>query len=465
MNPGASQEPAQPTPGKHARHPKAGSISQPLLFAASTYALGQVANFLFQLRLLYLLGPSQYGETGLAHLLLVTLIFLADLGYSSLFLRESGNSPDWQHTWRYALGHRLAATAALLAASALGWQLWGSEGASQEYLLWAAPACLLALFNYSSPMIAEGRRLAGLLVTQVAWPAALLFWYLLQDTLAQSMAATAGLSVSLGYLVQALVNVIFSRQLKLWLPLVGKGQIGAAVHLSLIGICGTLHDRLTPFLLAPLAPTFLPFFLILNHVLSGLSGIQAQLARLLLPTANTAPGQARILTVASLLLWGTATVLLAGLLIKDLALFTGQRPWLGLAAIVIFAWGISASSGVLATLLISARLEGRLMRLLVIGMTGSALLQIGAAWAGDAGYLLWARMAGVLAILVWQLKLLKLRFGLAGLTTLALSLLACVADATDWAMTIGTMLLLPILIGLLRQMPCYLPVRRAGAHP
>lgn len=462
MRPGADRPFVQPPSDAHVQSATSSLSSRPLLLAALAYALGQSANFLFQLRLLDQLGPLQYGETGLAHLLLVTLIFLADLGYSTLFLRETGGSASWRDLWRCALGHRLLATLALLVSTLFAWQLWGSAGASHEYLMWAAPACVFALFNYSSPMIAEGRRLAGLLVAQVAWPTALIVWLLLPLSLPLPVAARAGLAFTLGYLLQALVSVACSRQLHIWLPLVGKGQIGAALRLSLIGVCGTLHERLTPFLLAPLAPAFLPLLLILNHLLSGLSGVQAQLARLFMPAADTVPGRHRIIDAASLLLWGSALALLAITLSQGLRLFVEQRVWLQPAAILVLAWGISASSGFLATLLISARREGSLLKLLMTGMTGSSLLQAGAAWIGSADAVLWARLIGVAFMVAWLLKLLKLRPGAWGWTALGLSLLVCTAGALSWGMLFAGVLLIPTVIALLRRAPCYVPLRYVG---
>lgn len=459
MRPGTTRPLVQPAQAPHTPSPKARTVDKSLLFAALAYACGQVANFLFQLRLLDQLGPAQYGETGLAHLALITLIFLADLGYSSLFLREVRNSANWQHSWRYALGHRLLATLLLLALVTLGCQMWGSTGASRDYLFWAIPACLFALFNYSSPMIAEGRRLAGLLVAQVAWPTALLIWWLLPAKSGLSSAATAGLAFSLGYLSQALTSLVCSRRhLSLWLPMAGKGQLGPALHLSLIGICGTLHDRLTPFLLAPLASGFLPTLLILNHVLSGFSGIQAQLARLLLPGAGTSQGQRKIVNSASLVIWATVVGLLIGMLLQDLPMLAEQRQWLAPAATLVLAWGVSASSGFFATSLIGAHQEKPLLRLLMAGMIGSALLQISAAWMGSADALLWARLLGMLAMLAWLLRLLKLRLGRWGCAALGLSLPACTVGVASWAATLGAMLLLPALVGLLRQAPCYVPV-------
>ncbi len=466
MTPGAMRPLVQPAQDPHALSPEARAVDKSLLFAALAYACGQVANFVFQLLLLDQLGPSQYGEAGLAHLALITLIFLADLGYSSLFLREVRSSINWQHTWRYALGHRLFATLVLLAVVTLGWQVWGSTGAGRDYLFWAIPACLFALVNYSSPMIAEGRSLAGLLVAQVAWPSALLIWWLLPAESGLSPAATAGLAFSLGYLAQALTSLACSRRhLSLWLPKAGKGQIGAALHLSLIGICGTLHDRLTPFLLAPLAPGFLPLLLILNHIMSGLSGIQAQLARLLLPGADTPQGQRKIVNSASLLMWATVVALLIGILLQDLPMLAEQRQWLAPAATLVLAWGVSASSGFFATSLIGARQEKPLLRVLMAGMICSALLQICAAWIGSADYLAGARLLGMLAMLTWLLRLLRLRFGLWGWAALALSLPACAIGAASGSAGLAAALLLPALFGLLRQVPCYVPARNADTCP
>ncbi len=62
---------------------------------AVIYAAGQIANLLFQLLLLQQLGQQLYAEVGLAHLLILSTLFIADLGYSTLFLRESPDAPGW----------------------------------------------------------------------------------------------------------------------------------------------------------------------------------------------------------------------------------------------------------------------------------------------------------------------------------------------------------------------------------
>ncbi|KAF1705797.1 hypothetical protein CSC70_13895, partial [Pseudoxanthomonas kalamensis DSM 18571] len=80
---------------------------------AVLYALGQGCALLFQWLLLRRFGLQGYGDVGLAHLGLVTVLFLADLGCASLFLREDPAAPGWNARWRQALWHRLLATVVL----------------------------------------------------------------------------------------------------------------------------------------------------------------------------------------------------------------------------------------------------------------------------------------------------------------------------------------------------------------
>lgn len=454
MSTGSSQ---QQTPAAGGR-----SLSHTVLLAASTYGLGQVANLLFQLLLLRQLGAAAYGVVGLAHLLLMTLIFLADLGYASLFLREDRRASHWLYTWRCAVAHRLIATVVLLGLALPVWRWWSDDLAAQQYLFSAAPACLLALFNFSAPLIVGGQRLKGLLAAQIAWPAALLLWWLLSASLTLPPAVAAGLAVTLGYLVQAIANIAFSGRLRLWLPLLGKGQMAAAVHLSTLGVMGTVHDRLTPFLLAPLAPSYMPVYLLLNHVLGGLSGVQGQVSRLLLGDAGDAHGRARIVAVASLLSWGTVNLVVLGSLLQGLGLATEQRQWLALSTLVVMTWGLSAASGFLTLLLIGARREGQFVRPFCLGLSVSALVQLTAAWLGEASYLLWARLVGVLLVTSLLLLVLNMRPGGWGISALLAALAACAAGTANWALGLAALLLVPALAGLLGRRPCYLAPAQTG---
>ncbi|BAQ72500.1 putative membrane protein [Pseudomonas sp. Os17] len=439
-----------------------GSLSQSFVLAAVTFAIGQLANLTFQIVLLKSLGATTYAVVGLAHLLLLTLIFLADLGYASLFLREDRHASHWLVTWRCALGQRLLATLVLMGLALTGWVFYSDDQAGRQYLFSAAPASLFALFNFSAPLIAAGQRLRGLMAAQIAWPAGLLLWWPVSVSLPLSAAASAGLAVSLGYLTQAIVNFAMSGQRLLWLPLLGKGQLRAALHLCALSVSGTLHDRLTPFLLAPLVPGFMPVFLLLNHVLSGLSGVQGQLSRLLLGQASSAGGRQRIVAVASLLAWATANMLLLGTLAQSLELPIESRQWLALAGLVVLAWGLSASSGFLVLLLIGERREGQFVRPFLLGLGASAVLQLMAAWSDAPASVLWARVVGMLLVMSVLLVMLRLRPGRWGMLALAGALATCAAAQTSWATGLAIMLAVPAMIGLLGRRPCYIEPRCTG---
>lgn len=426
-----------------------------LILATLAYGLGQGANFLFQLQLLHLLGSSNYADAGLAHLLLMTLIFLADLGYASLFLRETLDRPNWIHDWRCALAQRLIATLLLLFLASIfaHWQ-W-QDSAALDYWLGSAPAALLALINYSAPMIVGGRRLAALIAGQIAWPIALLLSFVLPSQLPFSFATSAGLTVTAGFALQALVHALCSRQAKLWMPRLRMGQLAAASRLSMLGVCGTLHDRLTPFLLAPLAPSFMPWYLILSHALNGLSGVQAQLSRLLLPGAGQSEGRARTLKASSWSMWGTATAVVGAFFLQALHPPPEQSEWLAFSAVTVLAWGISATSGFLSLPLISRNRERPLLRLMLIGLGISSFAQLTAAWAAVPDALLWSRTLCMLAMMLGLLRLLELRMTPWGWWAISAGLLACIAGFVSLALWLTLPLALVVLAGLLGQRACY----------
>lgn len=158
--------------------------------------------------------------------------------------------------WRLATSScsRFASTLALA-----GWAaVYGPTNEGLAYLAATVPAGLVSLANLSPGIMASGRRLPAFLVQQMPWPAALLIWWLVAG--ANGAAWEAGLIVSAGFLAQALIGLVFWPRPALLVPLFGAGgaMLGAAARLSVMGIAGALHDRLTPFLLARLAPDFLP---------------------------------------------------------------------------------------------------------------------------------------------------------------------------------------------------------------
>ncbi|WP_238319495.1 hypothetical protein [Xanthomonas maliensis] len=414
---------------------------------AAMYALGQGCALLFQWLLLRHFGLEGYGEVGLAHLGVLTVVFLSDLGYASLFLREDPAAVDWVEHWRQALWHRLLATVALDVVWVGGawWQCRG-HGEGFAYLLAALPATVFGLVSYSAPLLAQGRRLSGFLVQQLAMPVAILAWLALRQLPGGAGGAGAGLAVSLGYLAQALANALVFRAPLQWLwPRRGGGRmLRAALRLSLLGIAGTLHDRLTPLLLAAVAPTFLPIYLFLNYLIAGASGVFTQFNRLLVTEARGPAGEQWADALISLVLGVSAVGALALPLIAAHWGSVEQLGWLPWVTPVLAAGATTLLSSVLTALLIGRHREGVLVPLLLAGLACSTLLQCAAATAHASQGLLWGRFVSVLAIAAVSLRLCSLRLNTGGYAALLAAGLAAAPGLGTPALAVAAMLLLPM---------------------
>ncbi|MCI2261525.1 hypothetical protein [Xanthomonas indica] len=422
---------------------------------ALLYALGQGCALLFQWLLLRQFGLQGYGEVGLAHLGLTTVLFLADLGYASLFLREDPAAPAWETRWRQALRHRLLATVLLDLGwvAAAGWS-WQWHGPGFGYVLAVLPATVFGLVGYSAPLLAQGRRLAGFAVQQVAMPVAILAWLLLRPLPGCGGGVGAGLAVSLGYLAQALVNLaVFTAPLRLLWPQRGQGRhlLGTAVQLSLLGIIGILHDRLTPLLLAAVAPGFLPVYLFLGYLLNGASGVFNQFNRLLLAEAASEAGQRWAQWLISLVLGGAALGALVLPLATEAWGTAAQRAWLPWTTPVLAGGATVLLGGVLSALLIGRHRERALLRVLLIGVLCSALLQLAAAAWPAPQLLLWGRLLCLLGIVVASLRLCGLRLNGGGVAALLSALLAATLWGGRLGWTLAAVLLLPALWTAWRQ--------------
>jgi len=404
---------------------------------------------------------------GLAHLGLTTVLFLADLGYASLFLREESATPEWEARWRQALRHRLLATLALDLAwvVAAGWS-WRWRGEGFGYVLAVLPATLFGLVGYSAPLLAQGRRLQGFAVQQVAMPVAILAWLLLRPLPGCGGGGGAGIAVSIGYLVQALVNTaVFAAPLRLLWPQRGKGRrlLGTAVQLSLLGIVGTLHDRLTPLLLATVAPAFLPMYLFLGYLINGASGVFNQFNRLLLAEAASEAGRRWAQLLISLVLGGAALGALLLPLATDAWGSAAQRAWLPWATPVLAGGATVLLSGVLSALLIGLHRERTLLRLLLVGLLCSALLQMAAAAWSAPQLLLWGRLLCLLGIAAASLRLCGLRLNGGGGAALLAALLMASPGFGRVGWPLAAALLLPALWAAWRRHGLFAPAaERAG---
>ena len=416
---------------------RAGFFSGALLFA-----LGQSCALVWQWLLLRHFGAQDYGEVGMAHLGLLTVLVLADLGYASVFLREDPAAVDWPRRWQQALFQRLLATLAMdLALVAGAWWQWRGQGAGFEYLLAALPATLFGLAGYSAPLLAQGRRLQGFAVQQIALPVAILVWLVLRERTGWAGGAQAGIALSLGYLVQMLANVaVFDMRLELLRPRLGGWRmLGTALRLWLMGLVGTLHDRLTPLLLVAVAPAFVPVYLFLGYVLNGASGVFNQFNRLLLAEVRNEAGERWARVLVSLVLGLSALGAPLLWLAAQGWASAGQRAWLPWAAPVVATGVLVLASSVLTSLLIGRHRERELLTVLVLGMLGSAVLQMVAAALSSPLWLLWGRLLGIVAMAAASLRLCRMSLNLGGHAALLSIMLA----ASPWP-ALGAVLLVPV---------------------
>lgn len=421
---------------------------------AAIYATGQITNFAFQLLLLQQLGQSLYAEIGLAHLLILSSLFIADLGYSSLFLRESPDTPGWSERWRKALLHRLTLTLLLDAAVLLGWLLTrGAQSGGFAYLLSALPATLLGLINYSAPLLADGRRHTGFLLQQVAWPTALMASLIMLLSNTPLSASAAGALVSLGFAAQAVVNVVVFGRPALLVPCIGKREnslLRSALQLSTIGIAGTLHERLTPFLIAQLAPSFTATYLLLSHALNGASGIFNQFNRLLLVEVKGS-GARWAGYLGALLLAGLAVGLLLVLTFWALGPATPLLQRLDLLIPIMLGWTFITLGGLGSALAIGHGHERQLLRIMFVGLLTSALWQLTAFALESAAALLWGRALVMLGLTLAALQLCRLRLTLSGYLLLTSIFISALIIDHPIAWLLNAALLPLILLSIYRQ--------------
>lgn len=390
------------------------------LLGTIAFVIGQACNLAFQLLLLTTLGASVYGRVGLAHLALVTLMFVADLGYGLYFLREQPAATGWMERWRMALGHRLFVTLVGVAIMMAFWLArYGSDDLGLYYLLASTPAALAALFNFSSPFLAAGRQKTGFFLQQIAWPVTAVVFataWLVGGRQVPQVALVGGAAVSAGFLTQAFVNLLAVRRLLPNMPAVtlllpalgheGGGMLRASMAIASLGFLGVANERMTAFLIEVAAPSFLPAYLLLGQLLGGASGVLLQFNRLLVASeardgAAGFPVHLFGAAVAALL----SVLLLGAILIDGTGCARSVAEGLRLGVPLLTDWGLGVVGGVVAALLIGRRREGALARAIMLGVAVSMAGQLVGAALGVADVILWTRVAGALVALVVTTRL------------------------------------------------------------
>jgi hypothetical protein len=403
-------------------------IARHTLAGAAVYGFGQMFNLGFQLLLLRALGQQEYGRVGLAHVTFLTILFVGDLGYGLFFLREPPRSDRWRMLWRLALGHRLIATTLMFAVVMLFWIVrYGTSDAGLIYLAATGMAALAALVNLSAPLLAAGRNVSGFALQQIAWPVATCCFALVWSAhmLTLSPVLLAGECVCVGYLLQAMANLVVFRSFirngesaasgftlrfgDLLVPSVGRGggrMLMDSLHISVLGFLGVINERLTAFLIENLASGFLPAYLLLGQALGGASGALAQFNRLLVAgEADGHDGPTAIYVLRGLLLAPMSLLCLVVSLTCSGDCWNVPAQWVQLALPVLFDWTIAGVGGAIAAILIGRHQERQLARALATGVAVSIAAQLSGAWLGSPDVVLWARITGGVVVLVLSSRL------------------------------------------------------------
>jgi hypothetical protein len=276
----------------------------------ANYVFAQGAGLIIQSLTMAFAGPAVSGAYGLALMTVNLSALLGDLGYGFHFLRDLRVGTDaWRDDWRIAQGHRLLFLLFVSVLVLIFWPIvYGVHSLSWNAMLFALPGILLSYFNFSSVLFARGETLLGNLgrvlaaVPMLLIAAAVLVF--LRGRGPDVVAVGLGAAITVGQAVQAVFYLGMTRGLALYraklisfiMYLCGRATIveksrqrqvlksgGAIWALVLVG---TVHGSLPQFFVAAIWPPFLPYMLLVKSICNGLTGVQDQLARVLVPKVS-----------------------------------------------------------------------------------------------------------------------------------------------------------------------------------
>lgn len=362
------------------------------------YALAQGVNFLVQLALVYHLGKDGFSSIGLAQMCVVAVMFAAELGTGSYFIREASQRTDWQQEWRRASVVR-SGVAGLFAAALLGGWLLYYPGDRQgfHYLLAALPAMLLSVRNPTPLLIAQGKAWAAGLGLVLQWCSYAVFVAFAVGLLPE---AQLGHGIGAAYTAGYVLALLFLSRRVTWHqsdapvdPAAYRRMAKSSAMICVLALCGTAYGLMLTFIAKHLAPEVLVYFILGSQVMQGMSGLNLQLQRVLLAALASRHG----LAVDSLALLGPVYRFCSGLMMAVMLGIFGAlllaAHWMQDAALLgdmpvlclLMAEGLLGMLGAfLSTGFLASHREPLLFRVMlrfyVLGMVGQLLLAV---WTGD----------------------------------------------------------------------------------
>lgn len=359
---------------------------------AGSYAVAQGINFLLQLWFLHILGKSIFGQLGIAQLCVVSVIFIAEFGMPSYFIRHIHADKPWGILWHRACRFRKA-TALLSTMCLLAFLYFYYPGQSfgLHYVLAAIPGILLAAHNPTPILIAQHKNQSPAIGMLVLWlVTAISSLLVLQFVDSAKSSYWLGGCLSLGYIAQ----YIFLRLRVTWDSTSTAPERSEFRHMlkqsSIIwlpSVIGTLYSLIPPLIVESTHIEMLPYFLIGNQILQGISGMNLQLQRLLLPVflnASTSPDtihasvKSAIFSLFALLVCASITAVLT---LFFAVRFLQPNPLLAQDSIYFcllgVEWIMAIIGSFLITELIANHRENFIFTLTISSFVGGIALQLG----------------------------------------------------------------------------------------
>lgn len=368
---------------------KFGQLGNESIFLVSSYGVSQALNILLQFFIIYELGSEFYAAIGLSYALIMTVIFVGELGYSHYFIRTVSEDDEWVCGWRSSLFHKLTATL-ILSLLLNSYLVFVAEtgDASLEFFWGAWPGLFLAAFNCSAIFIAQKKALfaAKILLVQVSL-------YSLLSMIVVSLEPSRislwiGLCFTFSQLVQLGYGLYLSGQKVLFSPTIswgGRGQIRSALNLWQLGVMGAVYDRALLILIEKYQPGILAIYLLASQLYQGISGLLSHVQKVFLRVlVDVRQSGKDILDVSGAISKYLSIALLLGNSIAFVLIFywvdrfgkasSGDAELI--FCLIIAEWSLNIFSMLVVPMLISSHREAYLRKIVVNSQMASLLFQI-----------------------------------------------------------------------------------------
>jgi len=358
------------------------------VFNSGCYMAAQGINFLFQLWLLHALGKEIFGHIGIAQMCVAALIFIGEFGMPSYFIRVVHQGTAWAKLWRRACWFRMGVAGFGVAGLLLFWRLYyGAAPEGLGFLIMAIPGVVCAVWNPSPILIGQNKNRIAAMGLMVLWVVCALSSLMALHYVPEDMQQWwLGGCLSLGYIAQFMF-LTFHVTPDIQKPGDHTPLLGHMLRQSFViwlpGLVGTLYSLSLTFMVQATHVSILHYVVLGTQIMQGISGVNMQIQRLLLPAFLTerksgAPATAQypifalftIFVVAST--GGVLGLLFAAEFLKFEPAIVAGTLYL---CLMVVERTISHTGTFLVTLLISQHRENYIFRVTMIGFSVSFALQ------------------------------------------------------------------------------------------